>query len=55
MIGDFISKTQNAFIKNMQILDFVLITNECLDSSLKSGVLEVLCKLDVEKAYDHMN
>ncbi|XP_065630259.1 uncharacterized protein LOC136067847 [Quercus suber] len=55
MIGDVISETQNAFVKNRQILDFVLITNECLDSSLKSGVMEVLCKLDVEKSYDHMN
>ena len=42
MIGDVISETQNAFVKNRQILDFVLITIECLDSSQKSGVLEVL-------------
>ena len=55
MIGDVISETQNAFVKNRQILDFVLITIECLDGSQKSWVLEVLWKLDVEKAYNHMN
>lgn len=55
VIGKVISESQHAFVGERQILDASLIANEVIDARLRNGVLGLLCKLDIEKAYDHVS
>ncbi|MGV8048659.1 reverse transcriptase domain-containing protein, partial [Mycobacterium kansasii] len=55
VIGKLIAPHQNAFIKGRQILDGALIANEVLHSCHRSKLKGIFCKLDVAKAYDHVD
>ena len=55
VISKLVNKHQMAFTKGRQIMDAVLIARECVDTRLKGADSGVMCKLDIEKAYDHVN
>lgn len=49
-----ISPHQGAFTQGRQILD-VLVANECVHSKFRNRSSGLLCKLDLEKAYDRVD
>lgn len=55
IMGDVVSATQSTFIQERQILDNILIDNECVDSMMRSRSKGVVCKVDMEKAYDRVD
>lgn len=55
VVSKLINTNQMTFIKGRQIMDAALIANECIDSRLKGEMPGLLCKLDIQKAYDHAN
>ena len=55
VVGKVVFKAQGAFVEGRQILDAVLIANEAIDSTLKNNENDILCKLDIEKAYDNVD
>lgn len=52
---NIISKEQGAFLRGRYILDGILSASECIEDQIRSGRPGVICKLDMEKAYDRVN
>ena len=55
VIGKVVSPSQNVFVEGRQILDAALIANKVVDSMLRRNDGGVVCKLDIEKTYNHLN
>jgi len=55
VMSKLVDTHQLAFIKGRQIMDAILIANECVDVRKITKIPGILCKLDIEKAYDHLN
>ena len=55
VMSKVISPEQSAFVEGRQILDAVLIANEAVDTIIRRKGCGIVCKLDIEKAYDHLS
>lgn len=55
VIGGVISYTQSAFVKNIQILNGILIANEVVDEARKLKKELLMFKVGFEKSYDSVD
>lgn len=55
VISKLVDSQQMSFIKGRQIMDAVLVANEAVDSRVEQKKPSLLCKRDIEKAFDHVN
>lgn len=55
VLREVILEYQCAFIKGRHIVDCSFIANELVDEMIKRNEAGVICQLDMETAYDHLN
>ena len=55
VLDGLISESHNAFVGGFQILDSILVANDCVNSRICSKIPGVIYKLDMEKVYNHVN
>ncbi|CAN4090148.1 unnamed protein product [Withania somnifera] len=55
VIGSLVDEHQMAFLKGRQIMDAALLANDLVDARVRQNLPGVLCKLDSEETYDHVN
>lgn len=55
VVNFLVVSQQMTFIRGRQIMDAILIANEAMDYRISQGKPGILCKLDIEKANDHVN
>lgn len=55
VLPSIIMESQNAFLPGRQILECSLLANELIDGRMKFERSWIICKVDMEKAYDHVN
>ena len=54
VVDKVVFKFQKAFAEGRQIFYAMLIANEAVDSTLKKRDCGLLCKLDIERTYNHV-
>lgn len=54
-LPSIIFKSQKVFLPGRQIIDCSMLANECIYVMQKEDWPGIVCKVDMEKAYDHVN
>lgn len=55
VLHKIIGNSHNVFVFGRQITDVILIANETVDEIIRNNKLGALCKLNMEKIFDHIN
>lgn len=55
VLGKIIGKNLNAFVKGRQILNSVMIASDIVDELVGQKKENIICKIDMEKVYDHVS